>query len=674
MSSLCPGTLFSFPGFNKKSTPVPPQTTSEQLSKRYRREPFNGRPWPHSSPVAGVYDVGFSSTRMILFNNRKKKQGTKKVQSKLRGNNDSKSEESLTPDPNRHYRASSPVSRNLHTKCYNSMSPYYNEPKLIPWINYTERPAHTYEDGTMVNPKRHTSCCVPTDPLAFRVGVNEDRRPYSRASLPATFRSSPMLTHPDLKRGEKEYIGSIARIYSAQQMIKLKQKQYNQLLALEMEKGYHSPEEYKQYKKFIELGRRRQYVRPSRVMSAPADRWDRAFEESLYEDDKDEEEEEKPTKKPIASSSPRSKSPASRRSKTPVRAQSSQSGKSKGRQSTRETSWTKYSEKPETPSKPPPKQETKEEEPPKKEPSKQPIEEEKEESSDTSDSVPYSSDRNIHREGYDRPLSRLGHIPEDSKSQRSDQESTSKSESETKGKEEVTAQKSTEESDGQSSNSKSQKSDQESTSKSESETKGKEVTAQKSSTEESDGQSSSKTDTNIKSDQTKESSKSDSNTVTDDTPQNTTDTYQTTTTDTNQTKTDTYQTTTEDTTWSTDRERTKSDTDTDTATPQQSDREKRMESPKEESRIENGEPQKVSSGIEEKPSESDSYTDDFEKESPENSENVKKPPQSAEKVVSFRKSSESESLTEEQSPIKRKDSLSDDEVSSSKRDPDKLEY
>ena len=89
----------------------------------------------------------------------------------------------------------------------------------------------------MVNPKRHTSCCVPTDPLAFRVGVNEDRRPYSRASLPATFRSSPMLTHPDLKRGEKEYIGSIARIYSAQQMIKLKQKQYNQLLALEMEKG-----------------------------------------------------------------------------------------------------------------------------------------------------------------------------------------------------------------------------------------------------------------------------------------------------------------------------------------------------------------------------------------------------------------------------------------------------
>ena len=40
-----------------------------------------------------------------------------------------------------------------------------------------------------------------------------------------------------------------------------------------MFQGYHSPEEYKQYKKFIELGRRRQYVRPSRVMSAPADRW-----------------------------------------------------------------------------------------------------------------------------------------------------------------------------------------------------------------------------------------------------------------------------------------------------------------------------------------------------------------------------------------------------------------
>ncbi|XP_062607309.1 uncharacterized protein LOC134269094 isoform X2 [Saccostrea cucullata] len=88
MSSLCPGTLFSFPGFNKKSTPVPPQTTSEELSKRYRRQPFNGRPWPHGSPVAGVYDVEFSSTKMILFNNKRR-------QSKLRGNNDPKKEESF---------------------------------------------------------------------------------------------------------------------------------------------------------------------------------------------------------------------------------------------------------------------------------------------------------------------------------------------------------------------------------------------------------------------------------------------------------------------------------------------------------------------------------------------------------------------------------------------------
>ncbi|XP_062607303.1 uncharacterized protein LOC134269094 isoform X1 [Saccostrea cucullata] len=138
MSSLCPGTLFSFPGFNKKSTPVPPQTTSEELSKRYRRQPFNGRPWPHGSPVAGVYDVEFSSTKMILFNNKRR-------QSKLRGNNDPKKEESLSPDPNRHYRASSPVSRELHQNCYNSMSPHYYQPKTIPWINYTERPPPTYE-------------------------------------------------------------------------------------------------------------------------------------------------------------------------------------------------------------------------------------------------------------------------------------------------------------------------------------------------------------------------------------------------------------------------------------------------------------------------------------------------------------------------------------------------
>lgn len=585
MSSLCPGTLFSFPGFNKKSTPVPPQTTSEQLSKRYRREPFNGRPWPQTSPVAGVYDVGFSSTKMILFNNRKKKQ------SKLRGNNDPKSEESLSPDPNRHYRASSPVSRDLHQNCYNSMSPYYNEPKLIQWINYSERPPPTYEDGTLVNPKRHTSCCVPTDPLAFRVGVNNDRRPYSRASLPPTFRSSPMLNHPDLKRGEKEYIGSIARIYSAQQMIKLKQKQYNQLLLLEMGKGYKTPEEYNQYKKFIELGRRRQYARPSRAMSAPPDRWTRAFEESLKDDDDDYDEKEQITKK---DASPRSKSPVNNKGKHAGRGQSSQSGKSRARPSTRETSRSKTPTKTEA-SKP------EREDDVASKPTPATLQtEQKEESSDTSESDQNYSGKNIHREGYDRPLSRLGHIPEDSKSQKSEQESSSNSETETKNKE---------------------------------------YSVQKSSTEESETQPTSEADTTTKSDQNKESGKSDGNTSTE----------------------DTYRTSTDDTTTrSTDRDKTKSDTDTETAP-----------------RPLTADDKKTETMTQNKASDSDTYTDDFEKDTSETMESSKKPePQSQERMVSFKKDSDSSSSSsDDQSPAKRKDSLSDEEdMSSARRDPDKLEY
>lgn len=597
MSSLCPGTLFSFPGFNKKSTPVPPQTTSEQISKRYRREPFNGRPWPQTSPVAGVYDVGFSSTRMILFNNRKKKQ------SKLRGNNDPKSEESLSPDPNRHYRASSPVSRDLHHNCYNSMSPYYTEPKLIQWMNYSERPPPTYEDGTLVNPKRHTSCCVPTDPLAFRVGVNNDRRPYSRASLPPTFRSSPMLNHPDLKRGEKEYIGSIARIYSAQQMIKLKQKQYNQLLSLEMEKGYHTPEEYNQYKKFIQLGRRRQYSRPSRAMSAPQVRWTKTFEESLKDDDDDYDEKEQTTKK---DASPRSKSPVNSKGKQAGRGHSSQSGKRPARPSTRETSRSKTPTKTEA-SKPEQKDDVASKPTPATSQTEQKEEtpatqqtEQKEESSDTSESDQNYSGKNIHREGYDRPLSRLGHIPEDSKSQKSEQETSSNSETETKNKE---------------------------------------SSVQKSSTEESETQPTSEADTTTKSDQNKESEKPDGNTSTE-------DTYRTSTDDT--------------TTWSTDRDKTKSDTDTETAP-----------------RPLTADDKKTETLAENKPSESDSYTDDFEKDTSETTESSKKPvPQSQERVVSFKKDpdSDSGSSSEDQSPAKRRDSLSDEEDISSRRDPDKLEY
>lgn len=69
-------------------------------------------------------------------------------------------------------------------------------------------------DGILVNLKRYISCCVFIDFLAFRVGVNNDRRSYSRALFFLIFRLSFMLNYLDFKRGEKEYIGSIVRIYS----------------------------------------------------------------------------------------------------------------------------------------------------------------------------------------------------------------------------------------------------------------------------------------------------------------------------------------------------------------------------------------------------------------------------------------------------------------------------
>lgn len=77
-----------------------------------------------------------------------------------------------------------------------------------------------------------------------------------------------------------------------------------------------------------------------------------------------------------------------------------------------------------------------------------------------------------------------------------------------------------------------------------------------------------------------------------------------------------------------------------------------------------------------KASDSDTYTDDFEKDTSETTESSKKPvPQSQERVVSFKKDTDSSSSSDDQSPAKRKDSLSDEEdMSSARRDPDKLEY
>lgn len=130
----------------------------------------------------------------------------------------------------------------------------------------------------------------------------------------------------------------------------------------------------------------------------------RAFEESLKDDDDDDYDEKEQTTKKDAS--PRSKSPVNNKGKHAGRGQSSQSGKSRARPSTRETSRSKTPTKTEA-SKP------EREDDVASKPTPATLQtEQKEESSDTSESDQNYSGKNIHREGYDRPLSRLGHIPE----------------------------------------------------------------------------------------------------------------------------------------------------------------------------------------------------------------------------------------------------------------------
>lgn len=269
MTSLYPGTLFCTPGLNRRSTPTSAGTTSEELEKRYRRLPYNGRPWPAPSPVAGVYDIRNSSTQLIMMNNKARKR------SKLRGHNDPDQESDRIPNPDRHSRTSTPVNKEFHTKCTKSQSPRYT-PSVCSELEWNNSPAKFY-DGSAVNPKRHTSCRVPSDPTAFQIGMvtESPRRSSSRLSLPARFQSSPLLTHPELKPGERAYLTHIARIYSAGQMMKLKQAQYNQLLFKEMEKGLYGRDEVERYGRFINMGKDRQYqmLRPTtgfrRVMSAP---------------------------------------------------------------------------------------------------------------------------------------------------------------------------------------------------------------------------------------------------------------------------------------------------------------------------------------------------------------------------------------------------------------------
>ncbi|XP_060075736.1 dentin sialophosphoprotein-like [Ylistrum balloti] len=414
MTSLYPGTLFYTPGLNRRSTPTKAGTTSEELAKRYKRLPYNGRPWPAPSPVAGVYDISNSSTQLIIMNNKVRKK------SKLRGHNDPDQESDRLPNPERHSRNPTPVNKEFHTKCLNSQSPRYTPSVCseLEWNNNSQRSPAKFFDGSPVNPKRHTACRVPSDPKAFQIGMLTDspRRSSSRLSLPARFQSSPLLTHPELKPGERAYLTHIARIYSAGQMMKLKQAQYNQLLFKEMEKGLYGRDEVERYGRFINMGKDRQYqmLRPAtgfrRVMSAPPEKYHVYDSTTTYSNNDDSFSTEK-------SSDLKNNSSDEKEGKRPktVRPKSTRERQLSPRSKTQQA----YKTAPEIPptrtskgsaSKPNVKVNRNQNS------SKVGKEEEKKQVSPATTSSDSSSDNNrleegssSHREGVDRPKSRLGH-------------------------------------------------------------------------------------------------------------------------------------------------------------------------------------------------------------------------------------------------------------------------
>lgn len=466
MSSLVPGSLFYSTGLNKKHTPTPPTISNDELDRRYAREPFNGRPWPPSSPVSGVYDIRNTSTKLILINNRKKKE------SQLRGKNNPRKEEHRYPEPERHSRCSTPVNKELHSRCLDSSSPYY-EPEIdleMDWLNRSQRPPNRFAAGSAVNPKRHTSCQVPSNPRAFDIRLHSaTNRPTSRTSLPASFGKGSLMGYKDLTPGEQRYFASITRIYSCNQMVRLKRRQYIDLLNQELSKGLYTKKEYERYRDYIALGRQRQYIQ-TRAMSAPVrgrsyhgGETDRSISSISGDDksnvsEKQENSSEKsterrqetkrsstPDKRPLSVKSNSSKKTASSENTSPDKNSRSSSAKSTNSdQKVLEKNKTKEQENDkdegtdqQTKANPLP-QDNAESKKGELKPSKAEHDESEHkpptheahafehtilkrevEASDSDSNVP-SGKQYSAREGHDRPKSRLGHIPEDTDDQKED--------------------------------------------------------------------------------------------------------------------------------------------------------------------------------------------------------------------------------------------------------------
>ncbi|KAL8605128.1 hypothetical protein ACOMHN_018929 [Nucella lapillus] len=249
MTSLCPGTLFQAPGLNHHSTPTPPTATPSEIDRKLVRQPFNGQDWPKDSPVARVYDVGNSSTSLVLLNRRRKKK------SQLRGLT-VRNGEIQNPEPRRHLPEEPSVNWAHHKNCVVSKSAHFR-PRVnldLGWVNTTQRPPVRFDSGSHVNHRRHTSCRVSRDsPIVGWTGL--PRRPATTSTsvgVDSELHSmSPLLNDPDIPQGGRKYLYSIARIYSTSQMKQLKQDQYQKLLFRELGKGYHSPKECECYLSYL---------------------------------------------------------------------------------------------------------------------------------------------------------------------------------------------------------------------------------------------------------------------------------------------------------------------------------------------------------------------------------------------------------------------------------------
>ncbi|KAK7505980.1 hypothetical protein BaRGS_00002702 [Batillaria attramentaria] len=245
-------------GFRLSSAFVSKQCAAQKTTPKmpfYTEVPFNGRDWPRESPVARVYDIGNTSTKMVLLNRRLKKK------SQLRGLS-ANNGEIVAPEPDRHVPEEPTTSWHYHKNCLNSSSELYR-PKInlnLGWVNSQQRPPVTFDSGSHVNHRRHTSCRVSGESPV--VGWNPPRRPHTSASMAteAELRSmGSMLNDPELGPGERRYMYSIARIYSTSQMKQLKKDQYSQLLFRELAKGYHSPYEYERYFSYLNSPRKTQF-------------------------------------------------------------------------------------------------------------------------------------------------------------------------------------------------------------------------------------------------------------------------------------------------------------------------------------------------------------------------------------------------------------------------------